>query len=300
MKQFIFAGIILIIGLMVGALWLYGQPSTPTVGAPMTTSPTTIPTNTSATVLITSLITDPRLIPGSVNLVRLNDNNVVIGIVGVMHDDGENGDVVAGDHVYSLQLALNEPAQRVFEFEVSAAFKGFLRRIISSPIEFAAVSPVGESLADLVPSNGTIVLGTVTNQGSSLNSGEIVTTVTLAVTRVLEGSASSSSLLIEVPGGTLGSLTSLVSGAPSFSTGETVVVILGAPNAQGIYTIPDLALGTYHIQTNPTGQIAIVDSDYAEVDVNQVPSQAFSSFLQRSAAGQVLLSELYADLHVSP
>ena len=162
MKSLIFTISIAII-LALGAAWLCAAP---TVGLPATTSPTVINTNTPTTVVITSLITDASLIPGSVNLVRLDGNENVVGIVGVMHDDGQNGDAAAGDRVYSLRLTIIEPAQTAFEFQVSAAFKGLLRRVISSPLQFAAINPAGSSLVDRAASSPAIVLATVTDRKS--------------------------------------------------------------------------------------------------------------------------------------
>lgn len=274
----------------------------PTVGTPITSSPTIITTNTPTTVVITSLIVDPSLIPGSVNLVRLDGNGNLVGVVGTMHDDGHNGDAVGGDHVYSLQLTLNEPRQTAFEFEISAAFKGLLRRVVSLPLQFAAANPAGASLIDLTTPSSLIISATVGGQSASLDAtGNIVTNVTLTIGEVLQGPAQTATLTLRIPGGILNGARSFPPGTPSLSSGETVVLVLAGPDAQGLYSLPELALDVYHIQTSTTsGQFAIVDQAYTNLDGTQAPNGDYSSFLQRSSAGQVPLSEFYSRLGVSP
>jgi hypothetical protein len=57
-----------------------------------------------------------------------------------MHDDGQNGDAVAGDGIYTLRVPFNEAAIGQIQIQVSAAFRGVLRRVISSPINIAVTS----------------------------------------------------------------------------------------------------------------------------------------------------------------
>lgn len=48
-----------------------------------------------------------------------------------MHDDGKSADAVTGHCIYTLQILLKEPAGHV-QLQVSAAFRGLLRRVTSS------------------------------------------------------------------------------------------------------------------------------------------------------------------------
>lgn len=105
--------------------------ATPSVGTP-TAVPALITINTPTVVTVTTAISDPSVIANGVNLLRLN----AIGtssILGVMHDDGNNGDALAGDNVYTIQVAFNEPAAGQIHLEVSAAFRGLLKRVASKP-----------------------------------------------------------------------------------------------------------------------------------------------------------------------
>lgn len=104
----------------------------PTIGTP-TAIPTMLIVNTATTVTVAVSIT-PTPITASVNLLRLGATGAQSTILGVMHDDGKNGDVVAGDGVYTLQLPFNEPSAGEIELAVSAAFQGHLQRLISPAV----------------------------------------------------------------------------------------------------------------------------------------------------------------------
>jgi hypothetical protein len=141
----------------VGAVWLHGQKfpdpaqrllpatsaGTPTISN-VTVTPPIIVAGTSTLVTITAQITDPTIISGSVNLVRVNSNGTS-AILGAAHDDGQNGDTLAGDNTYTIQLPFNETTSSIIQLQVSAAFRGLLKRIIS-PVQLE----VWESLADPV------------------------------------------------------------------------------------------------------------------------------------------------------
>jgi hypothetical protein len=51
-----------------------------------------------------------------------------------MHDDGLNGDAVAGDGIFTLQVPFNQATPGVVYLEVSAPFKGALQRVLSGII----------------------------------------------------------------------------------------------------------------------------------------------------------------------
>jgi hypothetical protein len=99
--------------------------TTPTVcGA--TISPTTIPSGTPTLVTVTVTVCDPSLIPNSLNLLQIT--STATDTLGSLHDDGQNGDVQAGDGIYTIQITINQPAGSSVQLEVSEAFLGVLRR----------------------------------------------------------------------------------------------------------------------------------------------------------------------------
>lgn len=101
----------------------------PGVGA-VQLAPTSIAAGAQTTVRVTAVISDPTVIAASVNLQRLNDAGAPVAILGILHDDGVNGDAVASDQIYTLDFVVNETAP--LRLRVSAGFKGLLRRLFSA------------------------------------------------------------------------------------------------------------------------------------------------------------------------
>ena len=111
-------------------VWLRAAPSVGMASA----TPAYIVINTPTALLITVRITDASLLPNGVNLLRTDANGKTIAILGVMHDDGINGDALPRDQVCSFCLTANEPAVGKTYYQASAAFKGVLKRALSSPV----------------------------------------------------------------------------------------------------------------------------------------------------------------------
>ena len=103
---------------------------TPTIG-PVSAIPTLITVNTPTPMLVSTQITDSRLIIESVNLLRINPSGNPT-VLGVMKDDGKNGDSAAGDKTFSLRVNLSEATPGQIGLQVSAAFRGILRRSVST------------------------------------------------------------------------------------------------------------------------------------------------------------------------
>jgi len=120
----------------------------PTVGVPVA-SPTTINAGQSTPITVACPInrssTDPTLIANGLNLLRLNDAGQTIATLGVMHDDGQNGDATANDNIFTLRFTANEQQAGTIRLQCSAAFTGLLQRIRSD------VTTVSVSGSDLVP-----------------------------------------------------------------------------------------------------------------------------------------------------
>jgi hypothetical protein len=102
--------------------------TTPTLGTPVA-MPNMIVAATSTAVTVTVQITDPTLIPGSVNLLLLGGAGTEPTILGVMQS--------AGNSVYSLQPVFDESTTGELQLQVSAAFQGLLRRVTSPIVQVA-------------------------------------------------------------------------------------------------------------------------------------------------------------------
>jgi hypothetical protein len=101
-------------------------------------------------ITVTASISDPSLIPASVNLLQLNANGTT-AILGTLHDDGLNGDAFAGDLVFTLPVTLNAPIASQIQLQVSAAFKGVLQRVKSPTMNvfFQAANAPQQAIAAL-------------------------------------------------------------------------------------------------------------------------------------------------------
>jgi hypothetical protein len=103
--------------------------------------PIGIATNEPSVITVLAKISDPSVIPTSVNLLRLNGTGTTI--IGNLRDDGQGGDLVAGDQVYTGQVSVTELAAGQIQLQVSAAFKGVLRRAISGTTNVNVATAVG-------------------------------------------------------------------------------------------------------------------------------------------------------------
>lgn len=122
-------------------LFIFGTPAAaaPVMGTPFAL-PTAIAVQTTSTVTVTIPIPGPSVVGNGVNLLRLGSAGTQPTVMGVMHDDGLNGDAVAGDHIYTLQVSFDQSSTGEIQLEVSAAFVGQLKRVISPPINVAITS----------------------------------------------------------------------------------------------------------------------------------------------------------------
>lgn len=110
----------------------------------VTLDPPTVIAGTPTDVRVKARITDPTLLPGSAVLQRLNDNGTV-SVLGVLHDDGLNGDEVGGDSTFTFRVNVNQASPGTLHFRVSAAFRGLARRVLSPEINLTIGVPVAPS-----------------------------------------------------------------------------------------------------------------------------------------------------------
>jgi hypothetical protein len=140
------------------------QPAPPFVPAPQVSTnpnqmidwikvdPNILKVGVRATVTVTAKIgADPALIPESINLFRYDERGQLVAALGKMYDDGTNGDVAVGDHIYTTQLTLNEPQPSTALLRASAAYRGLLRRVVSNdaPLYFQSSTTAEQTLSFL-------------------------------------------------------------------------------------------------------------------------------------------------------
>lgn len=126
-------GVSLLLGLVL--LVPISSSAAPSVGA-LSASPGSVIVNTPTTLLITVPIDDPTLTANGAILQRINANGTVTNL-GAMRDDGQGGDATAGDRIFTFRLNVNEPQPGKIRLKVSAAFRGFARRLTSQELGIA-------------------------------------------------------------------------------------------------------------------------------------------------------------------
>ncbi len=177
MKKYLIIALVLVVVAVGSTIWLRAAPPAPTVGIASVT-PAYVVINTPTTVLVMISIVDPTLLSNGVNLLKTDVAGKTLSIIGVMKDDGLNGDVTANDKVFTYRLTLNEPAVGTVFYRASAAFKGVMLRTLSNVISVATLIP-------RVSSDVGTAGGVITAQGSSLSltvpSGALSGTVSFTI-----------------------------------------------------------------------------------------------------------------------
>jgi len=104
--------------------------ATPTIG-PVSITPQIIGANIPTILKVTVQIKDPSLVPQTVQLRRMEPGGVG-GVLARLNDDGKDGDLVAGDQVYTGTYSASLPLGST-KFAVSAVFRAF-GPVVSDPI----------------------------------------------------------------------------------------------------------------------------------------------------------------------
>jgi len=312
MKTSIYSIVLLALVLMTGALWLPAQrlpqvtpqerqpsdgarlvasSSIPTIGTP-SISLSSFPVHTPTTLTITCLITDQRLIAGSVNLLRLGAAGVQPTILGAMHDDGTAGDLKAGDHLFTVQVSLNETYPSTINLQVSAAFTGLLSRISSVPV---SVQSTGLTISNVADASPIIVQGTVTGKSSYYQGVLIVTDLQLAISRVIKGTVPTAAITVSILGGVIGNDDQTPEGASPLLIGDPIVLFLETPGSDGKYSLSVGTLGFFHLRTNADGSLRAVVDGGATFTASAYPlDPTFITLLQQSKAGLLSIDTLLA------
>lgn len=125
--------------------------------------------------------------------------------------------------------------------------------------------------------------------------GEIWTFTTFEVAETWKGAATEQ-VTVRLLGGTVGSLTSTVSGVPRFRTGEEVILFL-EPTARGDFTVVSWQQGTFRVGRDPRSGAEIVTQDTAAFEtfdaqtrqfkatgIRDIPLEAFRARVQAAVA----------------
>src|SRR5262245_20646254 len=105
----------------VGSLLLNGQVLAWHIGTPEVT-PDSLVAGVATPVTVTAVIADHSVVPNSVILQSVDASGRLLAILGALHDDGVNGDAVAGDQRYTIQTTLTEATATTLFLRVAARF----------------------------------------------------------------------------------------------------------------------------------------------------------------------------------
>ncbi len=117
----------------VGSLLSTGQVLAWHIDTP-TVTPDSLFVGVATRVTVTALISDPSVVSDSVILQSVDSSGHLLVILGNLHDDGVNGDAVAGDQRYTIQTTLTQATAATLSLRVAARFKGSRHRRFSPVI----------------------------------------------------------------------------------------------------------------------------------------------------------------------
>ncbi len=117
------------------------------------------------------------------------------------------------------------------------------------------------SLAKLSQAAPLIVRARCTGNSVALDAGEIWTFTSFQVEETWRGDALPQ-ITVRLLGGTMGNITSHVSGVPQFRPGEDVILFL-QPTARGDFSVVSWRQGTFRISRDPSGTQSYVTQDTA-------------------------------------
>ena len=116
-------------------------------------APGSAPVGVATIVTVTATISDPSVIADGVNLQRLDAAGRVVAVLGILRDDGANGDVAAGDRTFTIRTTIFETTLGSVALRVSAAFRGSLVRALSRPLAVNVTGATATGIAILSPAN---------------------------------------------------------------------------------------------------------------------------------------------------
>ena len=202
-----------------------------TIGATSVT-PTSTPAGVAQVVTVTSVITDPSVIPSSVNLQQLDSSGRVVAILGTLHDDGLNGDLVAGDGTFTLLTTIFQNIPGAVTLRVSAAFKGSLQRVYSVPMTIS-ITGTATGVTITAPADGAYInTSPIAVTGSVGDPGAAV--VINGIQASLTGNTFHASVPLREGPNTVTAVASNTNGTTS--TGSILVTLDTMPPHVSIYT----------------------------------------------------------------
>jgi hypothetical protein len=115
----------------------------------------------------------------------------------------------------------------------------------------------------LVGRAAVIVAGSVSKVSSHRRDGRIVTDTVLQVTRVVKGAVELSTVTVTTPGGTVGDVSLVLPGVPTFRVGESVLAFLEHGSPRTLRPVA-LGLGVFRLLSPATSDAAVRTEPFPE------------------------------------
>src|SRR6266850_2694673 len=225
-------------------------PSSPSVG-PLIASPSSLTAGSATKVKFTVKIAGATPLPGSVHLQQLHEDrdgnhdrshedteNGAFITLGVMHDDGRNGDDVPADGIYSLLITLKPSRAGSIYLRASVEFKERHSRVNSPVLKIPVSStafPVANAGGPYTGNVGQVL--TFSGLQSTASSGQSITAYSWNFGDNSTGTGPTTNHTYNGPGTFQVSLTvTQTSGTTNTSTTTATISALPVSNAGGPYT----------------------------------------------------------------
>lgn len=231
---------------------------------------------------VTATITDDRLIAGSVVLQKLAANGSVLGSVGSLHDDGLEGDAVAGDKNYTLRTTVLQDTPGSVGYRVAANFQGYGQTVYSATLP-VAITGTATGISIAAPGNGAYLNTPVVTVSGVVGDAAAQVSINGITTPVTNNGYAAAVPLNEGPN----TVTAVATNSNGTTSTHSILVTLDttAPRVQ-IYT-PAAGGSTSAASVTVTGLIndivvGTVNPQQATVTVNGVAASVVNRSFQAS------------------
>ena len=171
--------------------------------------------------------------------------------------------------------------------------------LIATPCVSQATTLMRMSLAQMARTAQVIVRARCVSNATLWDEGEIWTRTTFDVEESWSGPPGTRQIAVRLLGGSLGNISSRVSGIPRFQPGEDTVLFL-EPSRNGDFAIVSWQQGTFRIRQNAAMGAEIVVQDTASVLTYDPGSRRFEAAGIRAMALADFRSRVVAALGASP
>lgn len=251
----------------------------------MALSPGSAATGSATQVLATVILAAGAGQAATVELLRQDEGGTTLHPIGNMHDDGREGDAVAGDGIYSLRTTVLENKPVRLTYQSVARFAGDSSKLYSAPAVLPVTGSAGDITIQAPEHNAYLNTPVVTVSGSV---GDAAATVTLnGIAAPLSGQRFAAAVpLIEGPN----TITALVTNSNGSVASTTRQVMLDTtPPKVRVYS-PAANATTTSGEVHVTGLVndivlGTVNPLQATVTVNGIKAEVLNrSFLARGVS----------------